>query len=254
MTAIINIDATNYKINLLAPLDLSIPLNSDPKSNVNAWYIDAPNFSPVELGDWIGSTARGGDVNFNTITFNPHSHCTHTETVGHIRTGDYSVNKSLTTYFFLTELISISPEQVGDDFIITKSLLKSKITNRKIKSLVIRTLPNTVSKLYKQYSNSNPPYLEKEAAIYLKELGIEHLLIDLPSVDKERDGGELLSHNAFWNTDGEIRTWATITEFIFVDDKVMDGLYILNLQIAPINNDATPSKPLIFKIEEQWSD
>ena len=26
----------------------------------------------------------GGDVNFNTITFNPHSHCTHTETVGHI--------------------------------------------------------------------------------------------------------------------------------------------------------------------------
>jgi hypothetical protein len=41
---------------------------------------------------------------------------------------------------------------------------------------------------------------------------------------------------------------ATITEFIFVDDLIYDGTYILNLQIAPIENDASPSKPTIYKV------
>jgi hypothetical protein len=35
-----------------------------------------------------------------------------------------------------------------------------------------------------------------------------------------------------------------------VPNKVQDGKYILNLQIAPIENDATPSKPILYKIEQ----
>ena len=58
----------------------------------------------------------------------------------------------------------------------------------------------------------------------------------------------LLSHNAFWNTDGEIRMDATITEFIFVPNSVKDGEYLLNLMIAPFENDATPSKPILYEI------
>lgn len=248
MIANINIDDIDYKIDLSDPLDLSIPINPDPNLNVNAWYIDSPKFKVVELDDWVGSTARGGDVNFNTITFNPHSHCTHTETVGHILTGDYSINRALKTYFYLSELISVNPKNIGGDLIITKSEIKSKICNSKIKSLIIRSLPNNEIKKNKNYSHSNPPYLEEDAAIYLREIGINHLLIDLPSVDREKDNGALLCHNAFWNTNDEVRVEATITEFIYVDDKIKDGTYILNLQIAPIDNDATPSKPVIYKV------
>ena len=101
-----------------------------------------------------------------------------------------------------------------------------------------------------QYSNTNPTYLSEKAAIYLREKGIKHLLIDLPSVDKERDGGKLLSHNAFWNTKGNLRLDATITEFIYVSNKIDDGCYMLNLQIAPFENDASPSKPILYKIIE----
>ena len=74
------------------------------------------------------------------------------------------------------------------------------------------------------------------------------MLIDLPSVDKENDGGKLLAHNAFWNTAGSVRMDATITEFIFVPNSVEDGEYLLNLMIAPFENDATPSKPILYKI------
>ena len=248
MIANITIEEIDYKIDLSDPIDISIPINPDPNLNVNAWYIDPPKFKTVELDGWVGSTSRGGDVNFNSITFNPHSHCTHTETVGHILTGDYSVNHALKTYFYLSELISVYPKHIGGDFIITKAEIQSKICNPNIKSLIIRTLPNNKFKKNKNYSHSNPPYLEEDAAIYLREIGIDHLLIDLPSVDKEKDDGALLCHNAFWNTNGEVRVSATITEFIYVDDIINDGTYILNLQIAPIENDASPSKPTIYKV------
>ncbi|MDX1317391.1 MAG: cyclase family protein, partial [Xanthomarina gelatinilytica] len=57
-----------------------------------------------------------------------------------------------------------------------------------------------------------------------------------------------LAHNAFWNTAGRTRMDATITEFIFVPNTVLDGTYFLNLQIAPFENDATPSKPILYKV------
>lgn len=74
------------------------------------------------------------------------------------------------------------------------------------------------------------------------------MLIDLPSVDREKDDGALASHNAFWNTAGEKRLDATITEMIFVPHTVKDGTYLLNLQIASFHNDASPSKPVIYEI------
>jgi len=110
-------------------------------------------------------------------------------------------------------------------------------------------MPNTREKLHAQYSNTNWPYFEKEAMDYIVKKGIKHLLIDLPSVDREKDGGELHCHNAFWNTKGKLRLDATITEFIYVANKITDGTYFLNLQIAPFENDASPSKPILYKIE-----
>lgn len=100
-----------------------------------------------------------------------------------------------------------------------------------------------------QYSYTNPPYLLEDAATYLCKSEVKHLLIDLPSVDKEKDDGKLLAHHAFWDTKGKTRKDATITEFIFVPNTVKDGTYILNLQIASFENDATPSKPVLYKIE-----
>ena len=98
------------------------------------------------------------------------------------------------------------------------------------------------------YSNTNWPYLEEAAAHFIREAGVNHLLIDLPSVDKEKDDGKLLAHKAFWNLEKTPRTKATITEFIYVSDSIADGTYVLNLMIAPFHNDATPSKPVLYKL------
>ena len=247
MIATIKYNSKKLQIDLTKPLDISIPLRAS-KNNVNAWYLEIPKIEPVKEGDWIASVEDGADFNFNSIWFNPHAHGTHTECVGHITKKVHSVNQLLKQFFFLAEVITVAPEKKDDDFVISKKQLQFALGNKKRDAVVIRTIPNTNEKLSHQYSHTNPPYLLSEAAIYLREKGVKHLLIDLPSVDKEKDDGQLKAHNAFWNTAGRTRKDATITEFIFVPNTVLDGTYFLNIQIAPFENDATPSKPVLYEI------
>ena len=249
MIATIEYNSRKLKIDLSQPLDISIPIVGN-SSNVNAWYIGPPKIAPEVMDGEVISVAEGAVVNFNTITFNPHSHGTHTETVGHITKKVHSINKHLTQFFFLAEVVTVAPEKLGKDYVISRKQLQFALGNKKREAIVIRTLPNTSEKKSRQYSNTNPTYMLEDAAIYLRAKGVKHLLIDLPSVDKEQDDGELLSHNAFWNTNGNLRLDATITEFIFVPNNIEDGVYMLNLQIAPFENDAAPSKPILYKVLE----
>ena len=90
--------------------------------------------------------------------------------------------------------------------------------------------------------------LHHEAVEYLVKSGVQHLLLDLPSVDREEDGGKLLSHRAFWQYPEATRAYATITEMVFVPNTVKDGLYLLNLQTTSLDLDASPSKPVVFAL------
>jgi len=250
MKALIN---TTFEIDLSKPLDISIPL-SNTDDNPIAWYIEKPVIEPVKFGDWIGKVTEGSSTNFNNIFFNPHGHGTHTECLGHITREFYSINQCLKRFFFLAELISIEPESINGDLIITKEQIVKALKGKTSESIIIRTLPNLASKKHKNYSKTNPPYLSEEAAKFICEIGVKHLLIDLPSVDREEDEGKLLAHKAFWNVkdvnrlNADARLDCTITEMIFVSDEILDGSYMLNLQIASFENDASPSKPVLYKI------
>lgn len=247
MKATIEYNSRKIEVNISNPIDISIPIDPS-KKNVNAWYLEEPKITAEKIDGETIRVSEGAVVNFNSIHFNPHSHITHTECVGHITEEVHSVNKNLKYFIFLAEVVTIAPLFHNGDFMIGVKQLKTALKNKKRDAIVIRTLPNLDDKKSMQYSNTNPTYLSEKAAIYLREKGIKHLLIDLPSVDKENDNGKLLSHNAFWNTAGEIRMDATITEFIYVPNDVEDGEYLLNLMIAPFENDATPSKPVLYKI------
>lgn len=243
-----------FQIDLSKPIDISIPLtNTD--ANPIAWYIEKLEIEPVRFGDWTGKVSEGSSTNFNNIFFNPHGHGTHTECLGHITREFYSINQCLKQFFFTAELISVEPEKRNEDLVITKLQIENALNGKTSEAIIIRTLPNLESKKHKNYSKTNPPYLLEEAATFIRELGIQHLLIDLPSVDREEDEGKLLAHKAFWNVknvdnlNDDARLNSTITEMIFVDDKVQDGSYILNIQIASFENDASPSKPILYKIK-----
>ena len=83
----------------------------------------------------------------------------------------------------------------------------------------------------------------------LCSLEIEHLLVDLPSVDQEIDGGALRAHNAFFGPESSPRANATISELLCVPEGLQEGPGLLALQVAPIVNDASPSRPVWFPAE-----
>lgn len=247
MIAEILIDKKKYKVDLSNPLDISIPLKAG-NENVIAWYAPPVTIEPVRMGNWIGEVALGGSVNFKNVFFNPHAHGTHTEGVGHISENFISLNQNLKSFFFLSELITVLPEKTNGDDVITLQQILSALNNQPAEALIIRTMPNDLSKHTRHYSNTNPAYLHYEAAQWMCDNGVKHLLLDLPSVDKEKDDGRLLAHRAFWNYPGNPRLDAFITELIFVPDAIKDGTYLLNIQITSLENDASPSKPVLYNL------
>lgn len=246
MIATINIQGRDRKCDLSKPFDLSIPIMSG-KENVNAFYIDPVTFIPFQAGSFVGDVNQGGSCNVNTITINPHGNGTHTETVGHISKEKFPIRNSLDRFFFYAKLITLFPENINGDLVMTLDQLKL-IQLESAEALIIRTLPNSAEKKTRQYSGTNPAYMTAEAAMYLRESGIKHLLLDVPSIDREDDGGKLSAHHAFWNYPVSPRTDCTITELIFVDEKIADDFYLLELQYAAFDNDASPSRPILYAL------
>lgn len=249
MEAKINFKGKEIEVDLRKGIDISLPITTDPNA-ARAWYIDPPKMEPVVLGDWIGDVNQGSGVNFYNIQFNPHAHGTHTETAGHVLNKRHSINTHLKEFFFFTELISVRPDFEEGNLEITKAILQ-KAKTEDLEAIIIRTLPNEEAKKHKNYSNTNPPYITVEGIDWLREQGVKHLLIDLPSVDPENDNGVVAAHHTFWHTDGEIRLDCTITEMVYIPDEVVDGVYFMNLQVAAFENDAAPSRPLLFGFQSE---
>ena len=243
-----------YRAKLSEAIDLSIPLVAE-QNQLAAWYVPPISIEPVRADGFVGAVAEGGSVNFRNITFNPHGHGTHTECLGHITPEVFSVNKLIKDFHLVAELITVLPKeqespyaQGEKDLIIEKEQLLPLLENFQSKALIIRTLPNPIAKQNKNYSATNPPYISEDAMRLIVECGIKHLLIDLPSVDREVDGGHLKAHHIFWGVGATERRDCSITELIYVPNGVPDGKYYLNLQFPPFENDASPSRPIIYPL------
>lgn len=249
---ILYLDEKQY-VNTSIFFDASIGL-SNTNENPRAWYVDFPIIEPVQTESFIGSVAAGNSVNFRNISFNPHGHGTHIECLGHVTKEVFSVNQLFKEYFLTARLITITPEKVfnthfqEEDLVITKESLE-KVLTENTECLLIRTLPNPLEKKTRNYSNSNFPYLAKECVETLNKYGVKHLIVDLPSVDREVDNGVLDFHKTFWNVNTSSPSYdKTITEFAYFSEEIKDGTYLLNMQVAPIENDASPCRPLLFPI------
>ena len=230
-------------------IDLSMALQASTE-NVRAWYVDPPRMEIVRANGFIGSIQEGGSVNFRDVFFNPHGHGTHTECCGHITNEVYAVNDVLKEYFYRATLITVDPVQLENgDFVVQAAQIAPFLLPGFSEALIIRTLPNDKDKKTLNYSGTNPCYFDVALVELLNEYHVKHLLVDQPSVDREEDGGALEFHHAFWNVPEKPNFERTITELIYVPNEVSDGTYILEIQMAAFKNDASPSRPVLYKIQ-----
>jgi arylformamidase len=118
-------------------------------------------------------------------------------------------------------------------------------------------MPNPPDGRYETWSGASPPFLTTEAMAFLAAGHWRHILVDLPSVDRDSDGGQLNNHRQWWGLASGVKTTAgttserTITEMIYVPDELSDDLYALSLQVAPFILDAAPSRPILFPLHAE---
>ena len=259
-----------------APIDISIPLDFNG-SQPNAYGVEPASSKACEYGELVGDTRRGGSCNFEQVTLIPHCNGTHTECVGHITNERVALTDCLRDVFIPASLLSVEtvpPTGTKEtyevefreyDRLITRETLERQMTLHfgtttwtDRSALILRTLPNDEVKLRQSYGSEAEvaPYFTIDAMKDIVDRGFEHLLVDLPSVDRLFDRGKLANHRIFWKVDpGSFETSkrtrhnSTITELIYVPNDVEDGNYLLNLQIAPFASDASPSRPILFKLK-----
>ncbi|MBM3434161.1 MAG: cyclase family protein [Bacteroidetes bacterium] len=227
--------------------DLSIPVEF---GRPRAWYLDGPRREAVRLGEWVGDVNQGGSVNFFDVHFNPHAHGTHTESVGHVVSESvHAVSLPLPPWMRARVVRIPSPRLLR-----LEVLQASSASRFDYDALVLATHEGDLSQ--RDWRRSDPPAVEPAALAWLAEHGVRHLLIDLPSVDPEEDGGALAAHRAFWGLPlgstalADARhAGASITELIQVPADCAEGNYMLNLSLAPMHGDAVPSRPILFPAE-----
>lgn len=255
---ILEIQGERYAIRADRPLHLAIPVDfHGPQPS--AFGLPRARATAFASGTFVGDTRQGGSCNCEIVTLAPHGNGTHTECVGHLTRTRESVHAALCDALVPATLVSVTPEATGNGGrAITASALASALQANGVmagpftRGLVVRTLPNDPGKKTRDWTGSKAPFFTAQAMRIVRDLGVDHLVCDLPSADPERDAGALEAHRSFWElADREIAPIArhrTITELAFVDDAIADGRYLLNLQLAPFVLDSAPSRPVLFEV------
>jgi kynurenine formamidase len=228
-------------------IDISAPVTASP--TLRAFHLPPTQFEAFRMGTFVGSVEEGGPVRCDIVTVAPHGACTHTECVGHVGGKGYSVLNAIVAPLMVAELITVPVTTRADgDRVISRNDLEAAWPLVRSQALIIRTSPNPASKRLADHSGTNPAYVDVDAMRLIDEAGIDHVLIDVPSVDREEDGGAMVAHKTFWHYPSAPRTDRTITELIVVPDDVPDGMYALALNVAPFDADASPSRPMLARI------
>jgi kynurenine formamidase len=267
MHARIVLGGREARIDLTQPVDLSIALDfhgAQPRH----FAAPAASATALQVGDFTGAVSAGASCNCEVVTLVPHCNGTHTECVGHLTREALDAWRVVPAGLLPAILVSVTPEAAalegsdpvaaGNDRLVTRRALERAWQRAPFepRALIIRTLPNSETKRIRDYSGTTPPYLSREAAELLVERGILHLVVDLPSLDREHDSGRLTAHRLFFGLlpgVGELaaaaRPDATVTELAYVPDAAADGAYLLELQVPALGGDAVPSRPLLYALD-----
>ena len=232
--------------------------------------VGAPVSTPYASGKFSGSVATGASANCSTITLTPHCQMTHTESVAHLTREAGDAWRVVPRGLLPAVVVSVIPEPAresnestdpqpwGTDVLITRRRLRAAWPMERMVdpvAAIIRTLPNETSKRSRDYSDTVPPYLTREAVEWLVEKRIEHLVLDVPSLDRTHDEGRLVGHRVFFGLPAgstargdASRSRATVTELAFIPDEVFDGPCVLSLAVPAIGGDAVPSQPIVYPL------
>lgn len=234
--------------------DIALPLAFDG-AGPRAFGAPPARAEPLSVGMFKGRVGGGASCNASVLSVTPHGNGTHTESVAHLVEDGPAVPALLNGGWMPAWLGSVQAPSGA----ITAPALEPVLHHAKAVgavALVLRTLPNTSDKMQCDYTgDAVPAFFEVGAARAVADAGIEHWLVDLPSLDR-MDDPALPAHRAFFGLPpgsrrarDARRKQCTVTELIYVADEWADGLYLLDLQVPRWQQEAVPSRPLLMAAE-----
>ncbi len=247
-------DGRRYRSRAPVANDLAIPLRFDG-TGPQAFGAAPARLEALAAPGFSGRVAAGASCNASVLTLAPHGNGTHSECVGHLVEDDGSVPELLTGGWMPAWLAGV---ETGHGAITADALRETLAAAQSsgCVAFILRTSANDAQKLSRHYTaEAPPPWLDAAAAQAVADAGIEHLLVDLPSLDR-LDDPELPAHRAFFGLPAGSRRlrdarrrFTTVTEMIYAADELADGLYLLDLQVPRWHLEAVPSRPLVVPAE-----
>lgn len=228
-----------------------------------AWFgAAAPSATPLVAGGFTGDVRAGGSCNCVVTTFAAHCHGTHTECVAHLTREPLDVCEVAPLGTVPAVLLSVVPEAAahcGEDSDPPPRRGDRLVTRRAIERAWPAAGAGTAApraailRTGAADTPGAPPYLSRQAAGLLVERGIEHLVVELPSIDRLDDDGQLCAHRIFFGLPrggvrlaDATRAHCTVTELAQVPEAAADGACLLQLALPAIAGDAVPSRPLLW--------
>lgn len=270
MRATIELAHTALTVDLSRPLAIAIEQDFSTQPR----HFGAPDalMRPWSVPGFSGSVSQGASCNCSVLTLIPHCNGTHTECVGHLTSDRVDAHRVIPPGLLPAVLVSVEPAEApqsgessdptpqAGDLLVTAHALQARWPGEapfQPRALIVRTLPNGVDKKQRDYTDLTPPYLSREAARWLVEREIEHLVVDLPSIDRAHDEGRLTAHRVFFGLPpgsralrAAVRPRATVTELGYIPEAIDDGAYLLQIQAPALAGDAVPSKPVLYALEQ----
>ena len=211
---IINIYHNNqdYKIDTKESFDISITYKFNG-AQPNNYDVNPGQLSPLKSGETTYSVRAGAGCNVPEISMNIHCTGTHTEYVGHLLDNPGDIGMVLKDIIIPAVLISIGPNSIvgtkesyhysvrEHELVVSRESIQKEVekwSEHQPQALIIRTIPNAEDKKYYQYSINPPAFFTNDALRYICDSGIQHLVVDLPSIDRMSDNGILGNHRIFW--------------------------------------------------------
>ena len=246
------------QVDYSAATSLALELDFD---QIHPRHFGAPPASstPFRVGSFEGEVVLGASCNCRSITLIPHCNGTHTESVSHLTLQQEPLHRFVPFEPIRALLLTVKPrlaDEAGDDtvppprrgdHVLARADLLDAWQSHSgfaAQALLLRTTTHIPS-------TTNPPYLSQQFMREVVSRGIEHLVVDLPSVDRSEDEGRLTAHRIFFglppdSTDRNLATRpsCTITELAHFPTSLRDGPCALQLQIPAFTGDAVPSRPV----------
>lgn len=261
MELTLTLNGRDYTVDLQTAVDISTPVVFTSQQN-GPFGAPPAHSHPLRVGEFVGSVALGGTCNCDVHTFCAHTSGTHTECVGHILQQPVricDVLRKIASGFLPATLITVQPQlapystsgegQPEFDHVITRHDVASALATEDaafLTAVILRTQhPGDLA---------SPAYFAPQAVRYLLEIGVQHLLTDLPSLDRVDDAA-LTGHRIFWETGprgsegpAAANCTRTVTELTRIPKTLADGQYLLDLQIAAFAANAAPSRPVLYPV------